>query len=271
MTAIAGGVDPGTRGAVNGSGCLVPGLHRVNVAGCPIDRVDMEEAVAICGEAVRSRRLVQHMAINAAKLVAYRSDSELRQIVEECQLITADGQSVVWASRLLGEPLPGRVAGIDLMFRLFQLAEDQGYSVYVLGGRAAVLEQAMSNIRSSHPRLRIAGYRDGYFSPEEEEKVARDIARTRPDMLFVAISSPRKEQFLGRYRHELRTPFLMGVGGAIDVVAGVTRRAPKLLQRLGLEWVYRLQQEPRRLFRRYLTTNFAFIALVARAFLAARQ
>jgi N-acetylglucosaminyldiphosphoundecaprenol N-acetyl-beta-D-mannosaminyltransferase len=239
----------------------------VNVLGSPIDRVDMDQAVAVCEDAVQSRRLVQHIAINAAKLVALRSDADLLRIAGSCELITADGQSVVWASRLLGEPLPCRVAGIDLMLRLFGLGEERGYKAYILGAEASVLDRAIRQIRSSHPGLQIVGYRHGFFTSDEEPSVVAEIAAASPDMLFVAMSSPRKERFLGRYREELSTPLIMGVGGAIDVVAGVTRRAPESMQRLGLEWLFRLLQEPRRLFRRYLMTNARFMALVLRALL----
>lgn len=238
---------------------------RVAVLGCEIDRVDMDMAVAFCEEGVRSRHSVQHVAINAAKLVALRSDAELRDVVSACELVTADGQAIVWASRLLGDELPCRVAGIDLMQRLFDSAERNGHRIYILGAKAEVLEEAVRRIKALHPRLILAGYRDGYFAPSEESRVAEEIGALAPDMLFVAITSPRKEQFLGRYRSTLNTPFIMGVGGAIDVIAGFTRRAPKPMQRLGLEWLYRLRQEPRRLCRRYLYTNLLFIGALLRA------
>jgi N-acetylglucosaminyldiphosphoundecaprenol N-acetyl-beta-D-mannosaminyltransferase len=243
---------------------------RANVLGCEIDRVDMDAAVVICEESVRSRRQVQHVAINAAKLVALQSDPELHNVVQGCELVTADGQAVVWASRVLGDPLPCRVAGIDLMHRLFASAERDGRSVYILGAKTEVLEEAIRRIRTQHPRLKIAGYRHGYFDDSEARSVAEAIEATKPDMLFVAISSPRKENFIRSYRDVLNVPFVMGVGGAIDVMAGVTRRAPMPMQRLGLEWLYRLRQEPRRLLRRYLTTNFAFIGLTVRTALRTR-
>ena len=204
------------------------------------------------------------MAVNAAKIVAMRNDDELRRLVDDCELITADGQAVVWASRLLGDPLPVRVAGIDLMLELMALAERRGYRVYVLGAHQDVLEQALANLRERHPRLRVAGYHHGYFSAAEEPSVAAEVRAARPDLLFVAMSTPRKEYFLGHWGPELDVPFAMGVGGAVDVVAGVTRRAPRVLQRLGLEWAFRLAQEPRRLFRRYLVTNLAFVGLTLR-------
>jgi N-acetylglucosaminyldiphosphoundecaprenol N-acetyl-beta-D-mannosaminyltransferase len=237
---------------------------RARVLGCEIDRVDMKRAVERCEAHIVHRHLCQHVSVNAAKLVAMQSDPALREIVNSCELITADGQAVVWASRLLGDPLPARVAGIDLMWELFALAERRGHRIFILGARADVLQTAVKRIRRQHPGLFVAGARDGYFKREQEAEVAADIAAARPDMLFVAMSSPQKEYFLGQYGRSLDVPLIMGVGGAIDVAAGVTRRAPLTLQRVGLEWLYRLAQEPRRLSRRYFVTNSRFVRLVAR-------
>jgi N-acetylglucosaminyldiphosphoundecaprenol N-acetyl-beta-D-mannosaminyltransferase len=241
----------GTRGA------------RAHILGCEIDRLDMAAAVERCDGFITQNRLGQHVAVNAAKLVAVHKDRSLREIVNRCELVTADGQAVVWASRLLGDPLPSRVAGIDLMWELFALAERRRYRLFILGASADVLARAVEQIRTRHPGLLVAGTHDGYFPAEQEAAVAAEIAAARPHMLFVAMSSPRKEYFLSRHGRTLGVPLIMGVGGAIDVAAGVTRRAPPVMQRAGLEWLVRLAQEPRRLFRRYLVTNSRFIALVA--------
>jgi N-acetylglucosaminyldiphosphoundecaprenol N-acetyl-beta-D-mannosaminyltransferase len=240
---------------------------RARVLGCEIDRVDFERALRICEQAIESRRFVQHMAINAAKLVTMRTDELLRQSVGQCELITADGQSIVWASRLLRDPLPERVAGIDLMVGLLERAATNGYRVYILGAKPEVLEAAVIEIRSRYPRIVIAGARDGYYSDVEQDEVAASIAASDPDILFVAMTSPRKEYFLERYGRVVRAPFVMGVGGAIDVLAGVTVRAPVPLQHLGLEWLFRLVQEPRRLAKRYWHTNLIFVGLLSRAML----
>lgn len=237
---------------------------RVTVLGLSVDRVDMEQALARCEKAIVDRSFIQHMAVNAAKLVAAQDDDDLRAGIERSELVTADGQSVVWASRLLGDRLPTRVAGIDLMHELLGLAAERGYGVYVLGARADVLAQAVTRIEESFPGIRIVGARDGYYADAEEDEVVADIARAQADMLFVAMSSPRKEYFLARHGAAMDVPFVMGVGGSIDVIAGLTRRAPVVMQRVGLEWLYRLVQEPRRLFKRYLTTNVRFTVLVAR-------
>lgn len=237
---------------------------RVSVLGVNVDRVDMEQALARCEKAIVDRSFIQHMAVNAAKLVAAQDDDYLREGIKRSELVTADGQSVVWASRLLGDSLPTRVAGIDLMHELLGLAAVRGYGVYILGARAEVLAQAVARIEESFPGIQIVGARDGYYEEAEEDEVAAEIGRAHADMLFVAMSSPRKEYFLARHGAAMDVPFVMGVGGSIDVIAGITRRAPVVLQHLGLEWLYRLIQEPRRLFKRYLVTNIRFTALVAR-------
>lgn len=240
---------------------------RAEILGCSIDRLDMQDTLTEVERAIARRRFTQHVSINTAKLVSLRDDPKLRRIVNACGLINADGQGVVWASRLLGDPLPARVAGIDLMHELIALAERRRYRVYFLGARAEVLDRALERVRERHPRLEIAGSRDGYFSDDEAAAVAAAIRATRPDIVFVAMSSPRKEYFLGAHGPGLGAPFAMGVGGAIDVVAGVTRRAPAAWQRAGLEWLFRLLQEPRRMFRRYAVTNTRFAGLIARSLL----
>lgn len=237
---------------------------RAKVLGCDIDRVDLARALAFCEGVIGSRGFAQHMAINVSKLVAMRKDEQLRWGVARCELVTADGQPVVWASRLLGDPLPARVAGIDLMHGLLGRAAVKGYRVYILGATAEVLDRAVARIRLQYPSIQVVGHRDGYYAEEDEAEVAAAIAATEPDILFVAMSSPRKEYFLMRHGRTLGVPFVMGVGGAIDVVAGLRRRAPVLLQESGLEWLFRLVQEPRRLGGRYLATNTTFVALLSR-------
>jgi N-acetylglucosaminyldiphosphoundecaprenol N-acetyl-beta-D-mannosaminyltransferase len=236
-----------------------PADGRAQVLGCEIDRVDMTEALRRC------RRYLaegsgghQHMAVNAAKIVASRRDSELLHEMNACDLVTADGQAVVWASRLLGDPLPARVTGIDLMEELLALADRDAYRVFILGAHPRVLSQAVRRLHARHPGLTIAGARDGYFAHADEPEVVAQIRAARPDLLFVAMPTPRKERFLATWRARLDVPFAMGVGGAVDVLAGETRRAPQILQRFGLEWAFRVAQEPRRLWRRYLFTNCSF-------------
>jgi N-acetylglucosaminyldiphosphoundecaprenol N-acetyl-beta-D-mannosaminyltransferase len=243
---------------------------RIGVLGCRLDALTMDETLERCEELIQAGDFAQHMAINAAKLVSLRDDPQLREIVARCEIVNADGQSVVWASRLVGSPLPERVAGIDLMQRLLALAEVKGWPVFILGARREVLDRAVERLCQRHPNLRLAGTRNGYFSEHEAPDVAEQIRASGARILFVAMSSPRKEYFLGEHGRGLGVPFVMGVGGAIDVIAGITRRAPHGWQRLGLEWLYRLLQEPRRMAGRYARTNTRFVWLVTREALARR-
>jgi N-acetylglucosaminyldiphosphoundecaprenol N-acetyl-beta-D-mannosaminyltransferase len=237
---------------------------RVRLLDCEIDALDLAGTVERCVEIIEARTPTQQVSINAAKVVALRKDPRLRQIVDTCGLVNADGQSIVWASRIVGKPLPERVAGIDLMHALFARAAHAGYRVYILGARQSVLERAVERIRRDYPQLTLAGFRNGYFDDSESEIVCEEVRRAEPDILFVARTSPWKEYWLAEHGKRLGIPLMMGVGGSIDVIAGATRRAPRWMQHAGLEWFFRLAQEPRRLWRRYLTTNVRFVLLVTR-------
>jgi N-acetylglucosaminyldiphosphoundecaprenol N-acetyl-beta-D-mannosaminyltransferase len=235
---------------------------RVQVLGCPVDALDMPGTVARCVEIVERGEWAQHMAINVAKLVSLRRDDRMREIVAASDVINADGQGVVWGARLLGARLPERVAGIDLMDELLGEAARRGWRVFFLGARRDVLDRAIATLEQRHPGLLVAGARDGYFSAEETPEVCAQIRDSGADVLFVAMSTPRKELFLAEHGPDLGVALGMGVGGAIDVVAGVTARAPEAWQRAGMEWLYRLLQEPRRMFRRYATTNARFALML---------
>lgn len=237
---------------------------RIELLGTHLDPVTFDRALAIVDEAVANRKPTLNASLNAAKVVRLQADSELREAIASCELVTADGVPVVWAARLLGHDVPQRVNGTDLMEALLARAEERGWSVYLLGSRDDVLERVHTELARRHPRLRVVGSRHGYFGPDEEDLVVAEVAATRPDVLFVALGTPQKELFQARYREALGVPFTMGVGGSFDVLAGERRRAPVWAQRRGLEWAFRLVQEPRRLLGRYLLGNTRFVLLVLR-------
>lgn len=245
--------------------------RRIPLLGVHVDDLTMSETLDAVDTLIAERGVHQHVVVNVAKIVAASRDPHLREIIDACTIINADGQPVVWASRLLGSPLRERVAGVDLMDRLIESAGARGHRVYLLGARPDVVRAVAERIARDHPATVVAGYRDGYWSPAEEPAVAADVAAARADILFVAIGSPTKERFLARWKDTLATPFVMGVGGSFDVYAGRVRRAPGWVQRLGLEWLFRLVQEPRRMWRRYLGDAPRFAALVARAWWARRR
>jgi N-acetylglucosaminyldiphosphoundecaprenol N-acetyl-beta-D-mannosaminyltransferase len=225
----------------------------------------MDETVRAVAGIIKRRLPTQHVVINVAKLVAIQSDDELRRVVNSCAIVNVDGQGVVWGARRMGIAVPERVAGIDLFERLVALAAEKGYRPYFLGATDEVLNKAVETLKLRHPSLQTAGFRNGYFDQLHEEEIAREIRNSNADMLFVGISSPKKEFFLERNLHEMNVPFAMGVGGSFDVIAGKTRRAPAWMQRAGLEWFYRLLNEPRRMWKRYLSSNLVFAGMLARA------
>ena len=246
-------------------------LSRIQLMGCSIDNLSMEETLQVVEGFIASGRPHQHVVVNVDKLVKARRDPQLRQVINDCALVNVDGMPVVWASRLLGKPLKERVAGVDLFEALMARAARMGWRVFLLGAKEEVVSRVHGAYQLKYPGLCIAGHRNGYWAPQEEEQVVEQIAQARADILFVAISSPKKEQFLARHQARMRVPFAMGVGGTFDVAAGQVKRAPRWMQRCGLEWFYRFLQEPRRMFRRYFVDSLPFFALLAREFLRRRR
>ena len=209
--------------------------------------------------------------VNAAKIVAANKDNALKRALLEADLVTADGMSVVWASRLLGQPLKERVTGIDLFERLVRLASEQGWAVYFLGARDESVRGVVERFTSAYPALRVAGYHNGYFDASESAAIAEVIKQSSSDLLFVAMGSPAQECWIRSNLETTGARFALGVGGSFDHVSGLARRAPGWMQRSGLEWLYRLIREPRRLWRRYLVGNIAFVWLVIRQRLLGRD
>jgi len=232
--------------------------------GVPINAISMKQSMAAVQQSVRLRQPLQIGVVNAAKVLRMRSDALLSQDVLSSDMILADGMSIVWAGRLLRRPLPERVTGIDLMMNMLATGNGLRWRIYFLGATDETLARTKTRLAAEYPNLQIAGMRNGYFSADEEAAIAAEISAARPDVLLIAMTSPKKERFLARWSGELNVPVCHGVGGSFDVFAGQVRRAPQAWQQAGLEWLYRLAQEPRRLWRRYLVTNTQFCLLVAR-------
>jgi N-acetylglucosaminyldiphosphoundecaprenol N-acetyl-beta-D-mannosaminyltransferase len=249
------------------TGMDVNGARR-ELLGVSLDPLTIDESVAHCVKAVEQHAPVRIGMLNAAKIVKMRKDPRLRGAVLGCQLLLADGQAVVWASRLLRRSVPERVAGIDLMLRLLPEAERHGHRIFFLGAREEILAQMLAEVRRRFPDLRVVGSRNGYFTKRDEPAIVEAIREAGTDILFIGVSSPKKEFFVAEWGERIEAPVVHGVGGSFDVLAGHVQRAPEWWQRNGLEWLYRTLQEPRRLGPRYLTTNMAFIAMLARELLS---
>lgn len=234
-------------------------MKTVDIFGCSVAAINMKETLEEIEKIIENRILTQHVVINAGKVVLMNNDFKLKKIVSECRIINADGQSIVWASKFLGKPLPERVAGIDLMEELIKLSEQKGYGIYFFGAKEEVVKSVVMHYEGLYPNLKVCGYRNGYFSKEEVPNIVRDMKNSNADILFVAFSSPNKEYWLSENINDINIPFCMGVGGSFDVIAGKTTRAPEWMQNIGLEWFYRFIQEPRRMWKRYLVGNSKFI------------
>jgi|HubBroStandDraft_1064217.scaffolds.fasta_scaffold148679_2 N-acetylglucosaminyldiphosphoundecaprenol N-acetyl-beta-D-mannosaminyltransferase len=244
-------------------------IERSELLGLSFDAVTMETAVARCIEFCRVPR-TSHTVItaNAFHLCMMRRNRELALSCRAAHLTVADGMSVVWALRASGQPAPERVAGVDLMARLLAAAGEHRLRVYFLGARREVVTALVETSRIQYPGIEIAGFRDGYFGLDDHLDIVEEIRASRAHILFVGMPSPFKEIWCERHRERLDVPIIIGVGGSFDVLAGFIRRAPRWAQAAGLEWLWRLLMEPRKLWKRYLTTNFEFIWLAGREIVA---
>jgi N-acetylglucosaminyldiphosphoundecaprenol N-acetyl-beta-D-mannosaminyltransferase len=244
---------------------------KVTLFGVPIDNLTMAEVVDRIEAMIGDGGIHQHVVVNVDKIVKMESNPSLRKTVLDCDLITVDGQPVIWVSRLFKCPIKQRVTGVDLFDALVARCAERGFRPYLLGARQEIVAKTVDVLEAKYPKLELAGWRNGYWSVEEEANIVQDIIQARPDVLCMAVGSPKQELFLGKWKQEMHVPFVMGIGGSFDVTAGVLRRAPQWMQRLGLEWLFRLAQEPRRLWRRYLNEDMAFFRLVWREWRAKRS
>ena len=249
----------------------VPPSEKVTLFGVPIDNLTMAEVVDRIEAMVGEGGIHQHVVVNVDKIVKMQSNPSLRQTVLDCDLITVDGQPVIWVSKLFKCPIKERVTGVDLFNALMGRCAERGLRPYLLGARQEIVAKTVDVLKAMYPKLNLAGWRNGYWAADEESKIVQDIKEAKPDVLCMAVGSPKQELFLGKWKQEMHVPFVMGVGGSFDVTAGVLQRAPQWMQRLGLEWLFRLAQEPRRLWRRYLNEDMAFFRLVWREWRAKRS
>lgn len=242
-------------------------MNRIELLNCPMDVASMAETVQLIDDAIAVDRFTQHVVVNVAKIVNMQTDPQLDASVRECDIINIDGMGVVLGARMLGHDVPERVAGVDLFHELLAMSARKGYSVFLLGAQDEVVAETARRVESLYPGLKLAGYHHGYFWDDEETMVNK-VRESGAQLLFVAITSPKKENFINRWREQLGVTFVMGVGGTFDVVAGKVKRAPLWMQQWGMEWLYRVIQEPRRMWKRYLVTNSKFAWMLIKAKIA---
>jgi N-acetylglucosaminyldiphosphoundecaprenol N-acetyl-beta-D-mannosaminyltransferase len=238
--------------------------------GLPVHAMTMQKTIELIRTRINSRIFTQHCVVNVAKVVACQSDIQLAASVRDCHIVNIDGMGVVWGARWLGHAVQERVAGIDLFCELLRMSAQQGLPVFLLGATQDVVTSVAARVVDDYPGLIIAGAHHGYFWSDEAAVVNR-IRESGARLLFVAITSPKKENFINTWGEQLGADFVMGVGGSFDVLAGKVKRAPAWMQHAGLEWLYRVLQEPRRMWRRYFDTNLRFLVLILKAKLGAKH
>ncbi len=238
----------------------------VAILGVPFDHVTIAESVARVGEMIASRKPHYIVTANVDFLVQARHDVELRRILLDADMVLCDGTPLVWASRWLGNALPERVAGSDLAPALIRAAAAQGHRVFLLGGADGVAVEAEANLRREHPTLQLVGTYSPPFSQlleMDHEEIVRRVRAAKPDLLLVSFGCPKQEKWIAMHHRALGVPVVIGVGATIDFMAGRVKRAPAWMRRSGSEWLYRLAQEPRRLYRRYANDLLRFLPAFA--------
>lgn len=231
----------------------------MEILGCPVDVLTMDMAVERISSAIASDSTCQVVTANAEMLYAAQHDPELFVILQDAGMVTADGMGVILAARMLGLPLPERVAGYDLLHTLAARSERMGWKFYLLGARREVVEAAAAAMRRMYPAMTIVGYHDGYFTPAETGAVLQEIKESKADILLVALGVPKAEKWLHANLTRSGATIGIGVGGSFDILAGVVQRAPLWMQRLGLEWLFRLWKQPSRFWRMLALPKFIWM------------
>lgn len=239
-------------------------MDKLYIFGVPIHRVTMIEAVEILKGYLKEDRIHIVATPNAEIIMMAQKDEEYKKILNETNLNVPDGSGVVFASKVFNKPLKERVAGFDLMMEFVKWASHKDVSIYLLGAKPEVVEKAQSNLKNLYPSLKIVGFHHGYFNEKEEENIIEDINKRAAQVLFVALGAPKQEKWIYKNKEKLKVKIAMGVGGSFDVIAGKAKRAPEIYRKLGLEWLYRLIQEPWRYKRMSALPKFAFKVLLAR-------
>ena len=241
------------------------------VLGVPIDNLTMPETLVRIEKLIEAGTFSYVVTPNVDHVMKLRSDASFRGIYRGASLVVPDGVPLLWASRLLGAPLQERINGTDLMVKLCELAARRGYSVFLLGGNRGTAEKAGARLKESLPDLALAGHHCPEMGFEKDpvqcRRIQKLVAASGADILFVGLGAPKQERWIACYGRGCNVALAIGIGVSFSFVAGEIRRAPRWMQRSGLEWFWRMLAEPRRLLKRYLVEDMPFVWLVAKAWL----
>ncbi len=245
--------------------------NRVPFLGLNFDNLDLPGALARIEQFIAERKPRMIFTPNVALLVWSRSDAFLKKTYTRCDMVTVDGMAIYYAMKILGSPLKESLSASVMFYPLFELSQEKRYKIFMVGARESVIATAVANLRTQYPDARIVGFHHGYFDMENPPaELVREIQQTEPDILMIGMATPYKEQFVVSNLAEMNVPVSLGVGGMFDIAAGEAHFAPVWIRKLALEWLYRLLQEPRRMWKRYLTTNSVFVCLFIVEFIKRR-
>ncbi len=236
-------------------------LDRVTILGMPVDRVRMDDAVSAIRGFAQADGFHLVLTADSSMIVAAQEDPEVARLFEEASLITPDSAGVLWAAKRAGRALPEKVSGVELVAHLCADSAKSGLRLYFLGAAEGVAEEAAQNLRAKHPGCQIVGTHHGYFRKDQDEEIARLVGEAKPDVLFVAMGIPRQEKFIMATKHLHQAKVAMGVGGSFDVYSGRVKRAPKVFQRLSLEWLWRLASNPKKISKVAALPRFVLMVL----------
>lgn len=225
-------------------------MERVNILGIPVDKITRKEALNMLLSFIESGKFHLVVTINSENGTKAIEKKEFLEVVKKADLVVPDGIGIIYASRILGDRLPERVPGIDLTYELLKICAKRGFGVILVGGREGIAEKARRNLIKEIPNLKILSTFNGYFNEDAEVKIVEEIKRKKPDVLLVGMGSEKQELWIYKWREEFKDiPVCIGIGGSLDIWAGEKKRAPKFVQNLGFEWLYRTILEPRRIKR----------------------
>ena len=238
--------------------------NRVNILGVPVDMVDKEQASAVFAEIFQQPGCSMIVTPNSEIVQNASKDEELRSLIASADLIIPDGIGLVYASKVMGCPLSERVTGIDFLESIIARLAQTGESIFFFGSKPGVADEAADRMKKKYPGLRVAGTQNGYFQPEEEALIVKQINESGADFLCVALGAPKQERFIAQHRDEFTSVRgAIGVGGSLDVWAGNLKRAPEFYRNHGLEWLYLFIQQPTR-FKRMLTLPVFMLRVIFR-------
>ncbi len=237
--------------------------QRTQIFNLPIDKVSLQQAIEIIDKFIEEKKIHQVITLNSLMVSEAFRDQQLFKIIQRAELVLVDSVGIFWATKLLGKPVPELIPGIDFLLELCKISVRKKFRLYLLGGKRKIIEETAKNLKKRFTELNIVGYQHGHFPLEEEKRIVSVIRQLNPDILFVGLGSPRQEKWIAGNLEELNVPVVIGVGGSFDIISGKLKRAPRLMRKFGLEWLYRFYQEPWRIKRIVNLPIFVFRVIIS--------